>query len=186
MLDEALENNAMPSIEINTSHFAPREIVYGGHANHALAVVGRRPGADGKCEYLIRNSWGKGCSFYLPQIAEKCDPAKGSFWLTSSQLDGNVDRIVHLKSSNNKKNSNVASNGEGPVLPEDRSVEQNNKNEIVKEANPIPVNPGPIDNGRYKNPFAGLGFGDLMNTVMKGIETAVSGIWHSISNMFKY
>ena len=100
VLDEALDGNSMPAFVMNSSNFANSESIPGGHGLHAMIVVARRMGSDGKCEYLVRNSWGKGCSFYLPHIAEKCDAAKGSFWMDQNQLQAGVDYLTIIK---NKK-----------------------------------------------------------------------------------
>ena len=101
VVDEALENNSMPSFGMNTSYFANINSVPGGHGPHEMMIVAKRMNSNGVCEYLVRNSWGKGCSYYLPHIAEKCDDAKGSFWMDQNQLQAGVIDLLIIKNEKN-------------------------------------------------------------------------------------
>jgi hypothetical protein len=49
-------------------------------AKHASSIVGRRK-RGGRCEYLIRNSWGPGCGGY------KYPCEAGNVWVPESELD---------------------------------------------------------------------------------------------------
>ena len=96
VLDEALDNNSMPAIGINDANTfsslgGDSSSPYGN--GHSMLVVARRVAANGKCEYLIRNSWGRGCSSYLPQFKAKCDPANGSFWMDQDEVQTRIDDI---------------------------------------------------------------------------------------------
>lgn len=189
IMDDALDNDSMPSIGMNTSFFAKDESVPGGHGGHEMMVVARRPGANGKCEYLIRNSWGRSCSFYKPHIAEKCDPAKGSFWMDSDQMQAGVSDVVIVQNSSKKPekveekpNERISSGGGGgnraPV--EDRNFDRNNNNQTT----PTTTDTG--NNNGFNNPFSGMDFGGLLKSIFEGFSAAVSGIWQALANMFKY
>jgi hypothetical protein len=41
---------------------------------------------DGACGYLIRNSWGMGCSIYTDEIKRHCNASEGTFWISEEQL----------------------------------------------------------------------------------------------------
>ena len=101
VLDEALNNNSMPTIGMNTAFFTEAASVPGGHGPHSLMVVARRMG-DKKCEYLVRNSWGRGCNYYQPEIKAKCDAEKGAFWMDQDQLEAGVTDVLVIK---NKKSA---------------------------------------------------------------------------------
>ena len=96
VLDEALDNNSMPAIGLNDANTFSNlggsgSSLYGN--GHSMLVVARRMGVNGKCEYLIRNSWGRGCSSYLPQFKAKCDPVNGSFWMDQDEVQTRIDDI---------------------------------------------------------------------------------------------
>lgn len=188
VMDEALDNDSMPSIGMNTASFARDESVPGGHGGHEMMVVARRPGANGKCEYLIRNSWGRSCSFYKPHIAEKCDPAKGSFWMDSDQMQASVTDVVIVQNSaeqNSEKpveRTKEERSGGGNRAPvEDRTFGGNNNNGTTNT-----TTDGSNNNGGFNNPFSGMDFGGMLKSIFEGIGAAVSGIWQALSNMFKY
>lgn len=54
---------------------------------HASLVIGRRkdPKNAGRCQYLIRNSWGTGCGSYYSSDWE-CDGPMGSIWVDADTL----------------------------------------------------------------------------------------------------
>lgn len=98
-IQEALENSSMPVIVIDTSTF----VKVGPHYRHAMVVAGKRIGSNGKCEYMIRNSWGRSCSFYTPEVANTCNENTGTFWLPESQLTKTLDEVAVVKSSGSSK-----------------------------------------------------------------------------------
>jgi hypothetical protein len=53
-------------------------------AGHASVIVGRRKTAEGKCEILIRNSWGESCKRYPKP--ENCE--NGQYWVDEDTLRG--------------------------------------------------------------------------------------------------
>ncbi len=50
---------------------------------HSSIIVGRRWNND-RCEYNIRNSWGKSCASYVAGI--DCNKEQGTFWVSDEQL----------------------------------------------------------------------------------------------------
>lgn len=96
-IDKALDNDSMPSIVIHTSFFASPQAVPGGGGEHGMLITGKRADKNGKCEYLVRNSWGRGCSYYQPQIKAKCDPANGTFWMDQNEVQTGISHIVVIK-----------------------------------------------------------------------------------------
>lgn len=164
VLDEALDNNSMPSIGMNTSFFANSESLPGGHGGHELMIVGRRMGTNGKCEYQVRNSWGRGCTYYQPAIAAKCEPEKGSFWMDQDQLQTGVSDVLVIKNERMRAQketifSNASKQTDGILsrLPTESDI----------------------------NNFMGK-VSETAAKVVEGITEAVSSIWKSLSNAFKY
>ncbi len=97
VLDEALDSDFIPTIQMNTSEFTDPRSVPGGNGEHGMIIVARQMGSNNKCEYLVRNSWGKGCAYYQQKIKDKCDPAKGSFWMDEDHLQRAVQNVVVIK-----------------------------------------------------------------------------------------
>lgn len=54
-----------------------------GDGYHASMVIGRR-WRNGRCEFNIRNSWGKLCATYKPGI--ECNRDEGTFWMSETDL----------------------------------------------------------------------------------------------------
>jgi hypothetical protein len=66
-------NNGKPvGISYNVKYVAP----FSGF--HASTVIARRWN-NGRCEYKVRNSWGRSCSSYLKEI--ECNRWEGSYWV---------------------------------------------------------------------------------------------------------
>jgi hypothetical protein len=59
---------------------------------HASLVIGKR-WEGGKCEFLIRNSWGTDCDQYSKAMRGGCD-GKGSIWVDSDLLTNNTMQLV--------------------------------------------------------------------------------------------
>ena len=57
---------------------------------HEVSIIGRRTVANGKTEYLIRNSWGKSCNGYAKGFT--CVPGIG-VWIDSDAVARNVQSI---------------------------------------------------------------------------------------------
>ena len=209
-IDKALDNDSMPNFVMNTSHFASLASLPGGHGDHALMVVARRMGDNGKCEYQIRNSWGKGCSYYQPAIAAKCDPAKGAFWMDEDRLQAGVSSMVIVKNDKSKNFAKKQEEKKAPTLnngSENKAVEENK----ISDENKISENNSNnnnIDTNKNNDSNSKPSFGQNVDTflakasetaskvavevtetakkVAAGLAEAVSSIWKSLSNAFKY
>lgn len=67
-IDKALESNELAAIGFDVSFL--RKLPKAKPESHWTAVVGRHPGPDGQCIYVLKNSWGSDCGYYSSQI--KC------------------------------------------------------------------------------------------------------------------
>ena len=66
----------------------------GSGCGHASTVVGRRFNKkSSECEYLIRNSWGRGCSSYDSSL--DCD--QGNVWVPKSVLVKGLRKVSYIK-----------------------------------------------------------------------------------------
>jgi len=188
ILDEALDNDSMPSIGMNTALFATDESVPGGHGPHELMIVARRPGANGKCEYLVRNSWGRSCAYYRPEIKKQCDPSKGSFWMDNDQLQTGVTDVVVVKNAKtNEVKPVIEKRRENRAPVEDRVVTRRDTGEKKKVENEMTTTTTTqTNNTDFNNPFSGMDFGGMLKSLFEGFAAAVTGIWQALSTMFKY
>lgn len=65
-----------------------------GPANHVSLIVGRRFNpSDRKCEYLIRNSWGRGCLAY--DSSYSCE--EGNIWVPKSVMMEAAENVSYIK-----------------------------------------------------------------------------------------
>ena len=188
-LDEALDNNSMPSIGMSTKYFATDEAVPGGHGGHELMVVARRPGPNGKCEYEIRNSWGKSCSFYIKKVAEKCDDEKGSFWMSQDDLQIAVDDVLVIKNKKNKVTN--------PIPPEPKPIKKNE--DTVNGGSAVTTLDGGNNNFSANNSNGSSSsnentqstdnsnnFSNTLNEIGKGIGNAISSLWQGLASLFHF
>lgn len=63
---------------------------------HASVLVGRRWN-NGRCEYKIRNTWGKSCDNYHRRKISECNKQEGSFWVTDQKLHEMANNIIYIK-----------------------------------------------------------------------------------------
>lgn len=90
-IDQQLSNNNIVSIGYNAK--ALFDINTNKKGAHASVVVGRRFNArNGECEYLIRNSWGRGCSAYDRRLS--CE--EGNIWVPKSVLVKGIIDVTYL------------------------------------------------------------------------------------------
>lgn len=61
---------------------------------HASVVTARR-WKNGRCEYKVRNSWGKSCASYKKDI--DCNLAEGSFWISDEQFRNSIKSINYVQ-----------------------------------------------------------------------------------------
>lgn len=87
-LDNQLSRGNLAAISYYTKRF-----MNGSKGRHVSSVIGRR-WINGRCEYLIRNSWGKGCSGYRDGI--ECDGESGAFWAGENDLRAAVTEIAYI------------------------------------------------------------------------------------------
>ncbi len=90
VLNTALESDSMPSIVMSASNFTDST-----SEEHEMVVVGRRM-EKGRCVYVVRNSWGRGCHSYNSKIVS-CDPEKGTITFTEEQINSQVSVTVVYK-----------------------------------------------------------------------------------------
>ncbi len=64
----------------------------GGHAS----VLTARRWKDGKCQFKIRNSWGKGCRSYDMNKIEECNYGEGSFWVDDKSFYNMVTDLDYI------------------------------------------------------------------------------------------
>lgn len=62
---------------------------------HMSVIVGRRANpVTRECRYLVRNSWGAGCSGYTLELQKRCEG--GYLWLTREELRQNLYGLTYL------------------------------------------------------------------------------------------
>lgn len=72
----------------------PMLSVAADRGNHISLVIGQRPHPKtGRCEFLVRNSWGTGCSVYSSDW--QCE--NGNIWVDAEALLRNTDKISYLE-----------------------------------------------------------------------------------------
>ena len=92
-IDKQLESKNVVSATLVGELLVDRDTV-SSNINHAMLVVGRRFNSQTKhCEYLLRNSWGKSCSYY----DHFCD--KGHLWISKADLNRNIYKITYIEDS---------------------------------------------------------------------------------------
>lgn len=143
IINEALENNAMPSIGMKASRISSTV-----SEDHELIIIGRRPGRNGTCEYEIRNSWGRGCHNYN-DVPVECNANKGSFWLRESDINAGVDDIVVIQSKG-ATNSVSHNSTKLPSLNLNRDTNRDTNNDTHEER-PIINNDSNRTNRNFSN-----------------------------------
>lgn len=72
--------------------YASNRVLSEGCGPHSALVIGRRKTFFGRCQYLIRNSWGKECDRYN----HDWDCERGSVWVDETTLAPNTFKTHHL------------------------------------------------------------------------------------------
>ena len=62
--------------------------------DHASSVIARR-WHNGRCEFKVRNSWGKGCSSYKKGVS--CNEKEGSFWVSDKAFRNMVWKVTYIE-----------------------------------------------------------------------------------------
>jgi hypothetical protein len=60
---------------------------------HAVLVIGRREVA-GKCQFLLRNTWGPECDHYAAEVQDQCEEGKGNIWVDAETLAKNMHVLI--------------------------------------------------------------------------------------------
>lgn len=99
-IHEELENRNIVAVGYNAHIFykvGSKE--YNNASLHSSSIVGRRwNSASRKCEFKLRNTWGKNCVAYTnPELKNKCDKKSGYLWLPETLLSQSIIDIVYYK-----------------------------------------------------------------------------------------
>ncbi|MBL7664070.1 MAG: hypothetical protein JNM93_02965, partial [Bacteriovoracaceae bacterium] len=94
-IDKALESGEIILAAVNVSRIfeddvpRPRKL----YPTHYLTIVGRQfNDTANRCEYILRNSWGEGCTNYPHH---KCD--KGHIWVPEADLSRHLYETIYLE-----------------------------------------------------------------------------------------
>jgi C1A family cysteine protease len=91
-IDEQLDKENIVSIGYNSTILMDTESEETGM--HASLVVGRRLNKEnGECEYLVRNSWGRGCSSYDKKLTWE----EGNIWVPKSLLVKDILNVTYIE-----------------------------------------------------------------------------------------
>lgn len=88
-INEQLSRENPVGIEYQTGRFLVGDVGF-----HASVLIGRK-WYNGACHYLIRNSFGKGCSFYIEKTTE-CEGESGAFWVTERDLRATLWNVTYI------------------------------------------------------------------------------------------
>ncbi|WP_374076269.1 hypothetical protein [Bdellovibrio bacteriovorus] len=92
-IDSALENGRISAIGYSAYTLMPPE-GDDKHADHSSIIAARKM-IQGKCQYLIRNTWGSDCSTYYPKFRSRCE--KGNVWITKEELKESLYSVTYMK-----------------------------------------------------------------------------------------
>ncbi|MGE3609787.1 MAG: hypothetical protein AB7I27_09405 [Bacteriovoracaceae bacterium] len=94
-MDKQLDQNNILGFAYNAKILKNKDAqVQSALAAHTSLIVGRRPNPKtGKCEYLIRNSYGRSCSMYDPRLA--CE--EGYLWMPVDSLKRAMHEVYYVK-----------------------------------------------------------------------------------------
>ena len=63
---------------------------------HAMTIIARQK-RGGQCKYLLRNSWGRGCSYYTVQeVYDDCIADQGAVWVTKERLNFLMEDLTYV------------------------------------------------------------------------------------------
>ncbi len=92
-IDRQLDKRNPILIGINGQVLRTNELVY-PRASHAVNLIGRRYNkSKERCEYLVRNTWGKDCSYKAPDY----DCKDGALWIPKGTLASSIDSIMTIE-----------------------------------------------------------------------------------------
>jgi hypothetical protein len=93
-IDEQLDKKNISSIGFQFKMITKKTNETG---QHAVTIVGRRFNKEkNTCEYLLRNSWGIGCSESIkPELCAK--DHEGHLWVSRDSLESNITNVTYIK-----------------------------------------------------------------------------------------
>lgn len=63
---------------------------------HAMTIIARQK-RGGQCKYLVRNSWGRGCSYYpVKEVYDDCEGSQGAVWVTKERLSRFMENVTYV------------------------------------------------------------------------------------------
>ncbi len=63
---------------------------------HAMTIIARQK-RGGQCKYLVRNSWGRGCSYYpVKEVFDDCVADQGAVWVTKERLNLFMEDVTYV------------------------------------------------------------------------------------------
>ncbi|MCE3012322.1 MAG: hypothetical protein LW878_04580 [Proteobacteria bacterium] len=63
---------------------------------HAMTIIARQK-RGGQCKYLVRNSWGRGCSYYtIKEVYDDCVGEQGAVWVTKDRLNLFMEDVTYV------------------------------------------------------------------------------------------
>ena len=89
VLNSALNEGRPVALRYNSGIYTKNK----SNGSH-ISVLSARRWKNGRCQYKIRNSWGKGCSSYKQGI--DCIQSEGAFWINASDLTDNKNTFYYL------------------------------------------------------------------------------------------
>lgn len=98
-IDSLLDGESIASVNYETDFLGQERFDDNGELldnTHSSTVVGRRFDEEsGRCQYLLRNSWGSDCSVYSAAQDIECDG--GNVWVNEDVLDHHSFGVVGLR-----------------------------------------------------------------------------------------
>jgi hypothetical protein len=93
-LDFALEHGRVAAIGYSAYTIMKREEGEDTHGDHSSIIAGRKM-INGKCQYLIRNTWGQDCDLYYKKFQGRCE--QGNIWITKEELKESLYSVTYMK-----------------------------------------------------------------------------------------
>ena len=158
-----------------------------------MIVVGQKPGRNGKCQYIIRNSWGRGCSYYIEPFASSCNPSNGTFLMDEDTLKANLQDILIIKNTNSKppqinsrretrrddnQQPEVAQRNTSKTQTRNRSQNSQVRNNQSNSNGSSTQNGATFENTNNNDPAT--------PNLFTGLGKIINGIWGFFASLFKY
>ena len=187
IISNALLAHSMPSIGISANVFSSAS------QDHEMIVVGQKPGRNGKCQYIIRNSWGRGCSYYIEPFASSCNPSNGTFLMDEDTLKANLQDILIIKNTNSKhpqinarretkrednQQPEVAQRNTSKTQTRNRSQNSQVRNNQSNSNGSSTQNGATFENTNNNDPAT--------PNLFTGLGKIINGIWGFFASLFKY